>query len=162
MIADHINGNETESMDAPDNRKFILVTAHFTVLDETEHGELKHQFIQDAKLNIFFNENGNAVSKNARRVVRVLKGLRKSDDRYIIVNKSLLRKKLYLCADVQGGFSRRKSVSEWEKFRLLPMDAALAAKSKDLPLDVVVTAVEKRAAPRVKYASGEQGAQITF
>lgn len=162
MTTDRTHGIGTESSDASGDSRFVLVTAHFTILDEMERGELVHVFVQDAKFNIFFDKDGNIISKNARRAVQKLKGLQRLDDSYVIVHKPFLRTVGYLCADVQGGLSRRRSASEWEKFRLLPMKAALEAKSKGLPLDVVVTAMKGTAAPTAKHAYGELDARVAF
>lgn len=162
-VADNSNRQEVDSVEEPDGKLFVLVTAHCTVLDETEHGELEHVLVHDAQLNLFFDKNGIPLSKNSWRVLRILKGLRKWDNVFIIVHRTLWRKKRHLCADVRGGFSRRKSVSEWDKYRLLPLELARAAKTKRLPLDVVVATARRKAGPSITSAPGEKNAsEIVF
>lgn len=151
-----LNDQGTDGAKSLAANAFVLVTPHFTVLDESQRGELEHALVEDAQLNLLFDANGSLLSDNSSGVCKTLAGLRKADDRYIIVHRNFLRKKRHVCAEVRGGFVRRKSVNDWEKYRLVPLDLARTAKENGLPLDVVLAATNKSSSVDARHgdASG--------
>jgi hypothetical protein len=118
-------------------KHFVLVTAHFTVLEQSESGALVHSFIQDAKLNLLFEENGRPRSKSASQVAKKFKRLSTSGDSYVILKRRLFRKNRYLCADTQGGFTLSEELNSLARYRLLSVDTVLAIKRKKFRSNVI-------------------------
>jgi mannosyltransferase OCH1-like enzyme len=118
-------------------KHFVLVTAHFTVLAQSESGALVHSFIQDAQLNLLFDENGKPRSKSFSGVAKKFKRLSKSGDSYVIVIRRLFRKKCYLGAGIQGGFTVSEELNSLARYRLLSVDTVLAIKRKKVRTNVI-------------------------
>ena len=124
-------GLQKTDADVNDGGKpFVLVTAHFSVLEQSQSGALVHSLIQDAQLNLLFDENGKPRSKPSSQVASCLKRLVKMGDAYVIVDRRFSRKKRYLCADIQGGFDRSEEVGSLARYRLLALDTLLAIRRR--------------------------------
>lgn len=117
-------------------KHFVFVTAHFTILEQSESGDLVHSFIQNAKLNLLFDESGKLCSKISSRVAKKLKQLRKFGDSYVFVKNNFFRK-YYLGADNQGGFSINKQFDTSAKYRLLSLETVLAVQKKKAGLNII-------------------------
>lgn len=115
-------------------KPFVFVTAHFTVLEQSKNGNLAHHPVDTANLTLLFDENGAPISGPSRQVRKVLKGLRKSEDGYVILNGNR-----FLSADIRGGFAYRDfdRPRAWERYRLLPVEFVVEAKKKKTAPDVV-------------------------
>lgn len=118
-------------------KHYVLVTAHFTVLSQSESGDLEHSFIQDARLNLLFDESGNLRSQTSLQVAKKLDRLYKTGDSYVIIKRGFLQKKRYLAVDNQNGFAISEDFSYLAKYRLLSVETVLAIRRKKAGLNTI-------------------------
>ncbi|NEX23531.1 hypothetical protein G3480_25165 [Thiorhodococcus mannitoliphagus] len=124
-------GRQETDADINDGGKhFVLVTAHFTVLEQSESGALAHSFIQDAQLNLLFDKYGKPRSRASSQVAKKLKRLNKAGDSYIIIKRRFFWKKYYISADTHNGFTICRELNSLARYRLLSVDTVLAIKTK--------------------------------
>jgi hypothetical protein len=131
-------GRQKASADINDSGKnFVLVTAHFTVLVQSETGALFHSCIQDAELILLFDKTGKLCSNCSSQVTKQIKLMRKASDLCVIFEKRFFCKKRYLTADTKGWFTFSDELNSLARYRLLSVDTLLTIKRKKVRPNVI-------------------------